>query len=546
MRLLNVHTFKLHEFIGKDIPPYAILSHRWEAEEVTYQALRAGDGPRMKGWSKIDGCRKQAREDGFDYVWIDSCCIDKTSSAELSEAINSMFCWYQDADSCYAYLSDVCLTTSDTAMDGSDPEWIHSFHVSKWFTRGWTLQELLAPDNVIFFDKNWIELGTKESLEEHVTSITGIQDLSNFEKASVAQRFSWASRRETTRVEDAAYCLMGLFGVNMALLYGEGETAFMRLQLEILKISNDESIFAWRDPLLATGGLLAPAPACFRGSTDIECVHPQYLPRRPYTMTNNGLEFEAKLVRTSHLSGFRSEQTYMCLLNCSRQDDKSSLLYIHLSRRHGLSEQHFSRVYCGNLDSISFQDIAIEPLRKDDKPWSGTIFIQQPRLSLRPRRRHRPQSTFEFDTQQLSPYGFFLRGRYLENYVRGHWISQSIDHEILKLASYSTALIQFSRLGVSFLVRITCGASGANLGLRVLPEPGTAPEIHSLLSRTPIAPENWAKACNFVGHAVDFEVAKSNRISQSLRPCAEGSVVAVFQKKFAGRQYFDVKLSVED
>jgi hypothetical protein len=130
-----------------------------------------------------------------------------------------MVLWYQSAESCYAYLSDVCITSNDSPTDGSDPEWIESFRSSIWFTRGWTLQELLAPDHVSFFDKEWVEFGTKESLHDHVASITGIQHLFNYEVPSVAQKLSWASKRETTRVEDLAYCLMGLFGVNMPLLY---------------------------------------------------------------------------------------------------------------------------------------------------------------------------------------------------------------------------------------------------------------------------------------------------------------------------------------
>jgi len=130
-----------------------------------------------------------------------------------------MFTWYQDAESCYVYLSDVCFDSDDVMMDGSDPEWLKSFQSSKWFTRGWTLQELLAPGTVVFFDKNWMEFGTKESLEDQVISITGIRHLFNIEAASIAQRFSWASKRETTRIEDTAYCLMGIFGVNMPLLY---------------------------------------------------------------------------------------------------------------------------------------------------------------------------------------------------------------------------------------------------------------------------------------------------------------------------------------
>ena len=123
------------------------------------------------------------------------------------------------AESCYVYLSDVFFKPYAPTFNGSDPEWLKSFQSSKWFTRGWTLQELLAPGTVVFFDKNWMEFGTKESLEDQVISITGIRHLFDFEKASIAQRFSWASKRETTRIEDTAYCLMGIFGVNMPLLY---------------------------------------------------------------------------------------------------------------------------------------------------------------------------------------------------------------------------------------------------------------------------------------------------------------------------------------
>jgi hypothetical protein len=177
--------------------------------------------------------------------WIDSCCIDKTSSAELSEAINSMFRWYQNAQVCYAYLSDVP-AIEDLDHYRKDSE----FRRSKWFTRGWTLQELLAPEIVVFYNHDWVEIGTKALMSGVIRSITNIDrgflmGESEIKPACVAQKMSWASRRKTTRLEDTAYCLMGLFDVNMPLLYGEGEKAFYRLQLEIIKNSSDESIFAW-------------------------------------------------------------------------------------------------------------------------------------------------------------------------------------------------------------------------------------------------------------------------------------------------------------
>jgi hypothetical protein len=158
----------------------------------------------------------QAATDGFELVWIDTCCIDKTKSAGLSEAINSMFNWYRDATECYIYLADVT--------------GVHDMDKSRWFTRGWTLQELIAPESAIFFNKEWSDFGTKSSLAENISSITNIpvQVLLHQKgpRYSVAQVMSWTAKRQTTRVEDLGYCLLGIFGVNMPMIYGEGEQAF--------------------------------------------------------------------------------------------------------------------------------------------------------------------------------------------------------------------------------------------------------------------------------------------------------------------------------
>jgi hypothetical protein len=165
------------------------------------------------------------------------CCIDKGSSAELSEAINSMFRWYERAVVCYVYLSDIHST------EASD------INTAKWFRRGWTLQELLAPATVRFYTASWNFIGTKLDLISTITSVTGIDADTlrgaDLDHISIAKKMSWAATRETTRVEDGAYCLLGIFDVNMPLLYGEAERAFQRLQEEILKVSNDQSLFAW-------------------------------------------------------------------------------------------------------------------------------------------------------------------------------------------------------------------------------------------------------------------------------------------------------------
>lgn len=211
MRLINTQTLKLQDFSGRKRPPYAILSHTWGDDEVTFQNLRnLEDVSQKRGYSKIIGCCKQARRDGYEYVWIDSCCIDKYSSAELSEAINSMFQWYADSEVCYAYLVDVepiCERQTDVAS---------ALQSSRWFKRGWTLQELLAPSKLILFASDWSKVGTRDNLASEINTITMIDRVylagmrsrdpgSLLNRASVAERMSWASGRETTRVEDTAY-----------------------------------------------------------------------------------------------------------------------------------------------------------------------------------------------------------------------------------------------------------------------------------------------------------------------------------------------------
>ena len=211
------------------IPKYAILSHTWGKEEVSFQDFQSPTAKCMVGHSKIIGCCDEARAAGLTYVWIDTCCIDKTSSSKLSEAINSMYVWYEIAEVCYAHLADL-----PGSIDGkASPLASAAFTRSRWFTRGWTLQELLAPSNVVFYSQDWAMIGTKSSLRNEISKITSIpvevlSKDSRFE-ASIAMRMSWASKRYTTRIEDMAYSLMGIFGVNMPLLYGEGHNAFARL-----------------------------------------------------------------------------------------------------------------------------------------------------------------------------------------------------------------------------------------------------------------------------------------------------------------------------
>lgn len=233
------------ERTGKDIPGYAILSHTWgtDGEEITYKEFLEGQDKRKSGYCKITFCGKQAANDNLRYFWIDTCCIDKSSSAELSEAINSMFEWYHKAARCYVYLSDVST---------ADPRQIdRSFAHSRWFTRGWTLQELLAPTSMEFFSCEGASLGDRDSRLHQIIQVTGIPrealQGSRLSQFSADERMSWYGQRETKREEDAAYCLLGILNVSMPSIYGEGKgKAMYRLRKEIREVSQDGALLQFR------------------------------------------------------------------------------------------------------------------------------------------------------------------------------------------------------------------------------------------------------------------------------------------------------------
>ncbi|KAK5654019.1 hypothetical protein OQA88_7696 [Cercophora sp. LCS_1] len=242
MRLLHTNDVpELTEFIGDDIPPYAILSHTWEDEEVSLQQLiDPAVCAERKGYRKISKACALAAKEGYGFCWVDTCCIDKQASAELSETINSMYRWYEKAAACYAYLSDLA---PGVELDVGLSE-------CRWFSRGWTLQELIAPPEVFFFDCEWNYRGKRSMLAKEISSITRIPESILRKEARpsdfcIAARMSWASKRETTRIEDAAYSLMGIFDVNMPLIYGEREKAFRRLQDLIIQTAGDLSMLAW-------------------------------------------------------------------------------------------------------------------------------------------------------------------------------------------------------------------------------------------------------------------------------------------------------------
>jgi hypothetical protein len=443
IRLINVNTLSLEEFHKKP-PEYAILSHTWGDSEVSFQGWQRNERnepetQEKQGYEKIGGACAKAAKLGYEYLWCDTNCIDKTSSAELSEAINSMFAWYKNSAVCFAYLADVPpfspqlvaslnsqnhqslaqkyermvakilfssqyptskppsmeISTSDSSttsslahsytlralspgtqalertqyyqkraqqyerMSGeihdvlglqhpklrpplmkssnSDlnttssliysnaraafPSDIEALKRSRWFTRGWTLQELLAPQKLIFFANDWSLIGLKQALSSVLSDITGIDEgCIKGEKAmakfSISQRMAWASKRSTTRIEDVAYSLLGIFDINMPLLYGEGPKAFKRLQEEIIRVSSDQSILAWA---------ALPEPNSYDSAADIIpylASHPREfdatlnpsvlttrletersggwtsLPGAPFAITNVGLSIQLPLLRT--------------------------------------------------------------------------------------------------------------------------------------------------------------------------------------------------------------------------------------------------------
>jgi hypothetical protein len=241
LQRLSGGDFELTSFDDDHPPPYAILSHTWtEGQEVTYNELIAGSGRDKTGYKKIVFCGERAAADNLRYFWVDTCCIDKSTSHELSTAINSMFRWYQRASKCYVYLSDVSVPKEIPSAAAFRITWADAFRRSRWFTRGWTLQELIAPASVEFFSKQGKRLGTKKSLKQEIYNVTKIpieilrgQDPTELR---VEERMSWAAHRTTSLKEDKVYCLLGIFGVFLPLIYGEGEAyATKRLREEIQK-----------------------------------------------------------------------------------------------------------------------------------------------------------------------------------------------------------------------------------------------------------------------------------------------------------------------
>ena len=405
MYLVDTTTIEMHPFTG-EIPKYVILSHTWGNEEVTFEAMHKLDKctKDSAGYRKIVNSCGKAKEDGYRWVWVDTCCIDKRSSAELSEAINSMYRYYWEAEKCYAYLSDVPtlereiqptnmvadlnrhgigtqhemkyvlydngrfaeISAPSSGLAGQQRD-TSGFETSRWFKRGWTLQELLAPTTLEFYNSNWTMLGTKSSLAATIETATKIQrryilDRSAIKKASLGLRLSWASGRKTSREEDIAYCLFGIVGVNMPLLYGEGKRAFHRLQVELLKTTMDHTIFAWsirhgynapdHRPVRYVG-LLATTPFDFQPMhlADIRPFLPRTIHGSKHDVTNVGLRIVLPCIDIE-------SDTILALLHCQRE--RETLVGIRLKQ---LDDQRFVRDQFEDLSTVSSFQAAKAELR---------------------------------------------------------------------------------------------------------------------------------------------------------------------------------------
>ncbi|KAF4829455.1 Vegetative incompatibility protein HET-E-1 [Colletotrichum tropicale] len=393
---------RLVEFLGDPPDEYAILSHTWGDHEITFEEFKAmttssnrslnygvsradTDIHSSPGYVKILKAAMLARSQSYTYLWVDTCCINKASSAELSESINSMYLWYRKASVCYAYLSDV---GPDEAR--SIEEEGSQFRNSRWFTRGWTLQELIAPHVVEFYVSDWSPIHTKEAGNESfcrvLSDITGIYTdvlagTMLLSDVSVADKMRWASKRQTKRAEDIAYCLLGVFDVNMPLLYGEGPRAFVRLQEEILRQTGDQSLFLWALSSIssqgfsgaqALHGLLADSPDAFCG-LGIHHIRPlQPLGSEdgePASMTSKGL-------RTNMLLFPIDSSDYFAVLDCTAFRSQSPLLRedacIFLRRLWG---NQFARIDRSVASGVQFFPDGVAELK--GKGAITTVYVKQ-------------------------------------------------------------------------------------------------------------------------------------------------------------------------
>ncbi|KAK0719230.1 heterokaryon incompatibility protein-domain-containing protein [Lasiosphaeris hirsuta] len=510
MRLINTTTLELEEFPGANVPPYAILSHTWGKDELTMAELETIAKHRRtqvqqaanlkEGFSKVSYTCTQASQDGYQYAWVDTVCIDKMSSAEMSEAINSMYSWYHRAAVCYAYLPDV----QHGGQRGAYRMWKDDFAESRWFLRGWTLQELLAPRKLQFFGAGWKLLGTKASLARTIVKATGIDrrsllDPTQIRRIPAARRMCWAIRRSTTKPEDIAYSLMGLFGVSMPILYGEGaEVAFTRLQTEIIKRTPDQSLFAWGilgqedapvhhhtkleefddDAQTGTLPILARSPRDFAGMERVVLATPT-VPRdvEEHEMTHRGLKIKVKLVQAGKGKHASAQRYYIASLDCRHEfEDPIDRLGILLAetevpnvlvrtrtRKHTrVSGEDLESEGCKERTVYISNEVAAAVDGEEEKLLVHARDLITPGYDIEDVQAKQAQWNREFGTMRLT-------GMAAEDGAKG--------------CVYQLAVLTFfnRHLGSGFLTRIMVDGTSGESFVDLLPPPESPPVDHKML-----------------------------------------------------------------
>ncbi|KAH6654195.1 heterokaryon incompatibility protein-domain-containing protein [Truncatella angustata] len=402
MYLLNVTSKTLEEFSDDQTPPYAILSHRWgkPEDEISFLEVNSQNIDESKpAWAKLEGCCEQAKRVKINYVWIDTCCINKQDGHHL-DSINSMFEWYQKAKVCYAYLFDVA------------PD--ENFTKAEWFERGWTLQELLAPKKKVeFYNNKWICIGTRESLAVALEEKTGIsRKVLRGEKdmltESVAQRMSWAARRKTKIATDMAYCLLGIFGISFKTLYHEddegADAAFRKLQIEIFNRTGDDSILAWTH-VPANLGHRNPKPQGGLAGSPLDYVDSRKIVSGPSTKpTKFKIEFNNdSLQLTRDLYTDPSGMTFI-ILRCYSRSNRRARIGIPVERRPGYLGKTYDRLQCENFEFLvtSPKDCvqtSIRLLLSGHKHYATKYYQSNPFRLLEPRYYYEAPPALEYDSE---------------------------------------------------------------------------------------------------------------------------------------------------
>ncbi|KAK1717917.1 heterokaryon incompatibility protein-domain-containing protein [Colletotrichum lupini] len=387
MWLINTDSLALEEVSEPSSIKYAILSHTWEDPEVTFQDFHdiERSGVRHKpGFQKIEKTCELARRRGLRYAWVDTCCIDKSSSAELSEAINSMFSWYRESAVCFVFLSD--LLAFEDLDDKEDltsvlPYTQETFAACRWFTRGWTLQELIAPSQVEFFNSRWERFSQKADCLDELENITGIrrsvlESSSNLRQTPIAVKMSWAASRETKRVEDRAYSLLGIFNINMSMIYGEGPKAFRRLQEQISRETNDLSLFAWKGPSQDDAGyqifrgIFARSPSEFSACSTLQRSGTRQDSQSEFDLTNKGVRFETKLYK--HTRG-----AYVMYLGFSMRENTPVCITLKRTAEGFIRSEPWSLTYEQSWNLSRIHNTFRIHVQKDVSLQEDVLFLRQ-------------------------------------------------------------------------------------------------------------------------------------------------------------------------